>query len=90
MTSSPAPPQADTSYHPSDTTLYPQNFYEEVKQWTNVLGYAEVSGTNSSNDPLSGYTRTTYGPDFEAIFAQGVGHTVPEQANDVLRFFGLV
>ena len=52
--------------------------------------YAEGSGTNSSNDPLSGYTRTTYGPDFEAIFAQGVGHTVPEQANDVLRFFGLV
>ena len=54
-----------------------------------MLGYAEGSGTNSSNDPLSGYTRTTYGPDFEAIFAQGVGHTVPEQANDVLRFFGL-
>ncbi|KAI5894374.1 carbohydrate esterase family 1 protein [Schizophyllum commune H4-8] len=82
-------PKMQVWHGSADTTLYPQNFYEEVKQWTNVLGYAEGSGTNSSNDPLSGYTRTTYGPDFEAIFAQGVGHTVPEQANDVLRFFGL-
>ena len=82
-------PKMQVWHGTADTTLYPQNFYEEVKQWTNVLGYAEGSGTNSSNDPLSGYTRTTYGPDFEAIFAQGVGHTVPEQANDVLRFFGL-
>ncbi|KAI5825077.1 carbohydrate esterase family 1 protein [Schizophyllum commune Tattone D] len=82
-------PKMQVWHGAADTTLYPQNFYEEVKQWTNVLGYAEGSGTNSSNDPLSGYTRSTYGPDFEAIFAQGVGHTVPEQANDVLRFFGL-
>ncbi|KAL1744633.1 carbohydrate esterase family 1 protein [Schizophyllum fasciatum] len=82
-------PKMQVWHGSADTTLYPQNFYEEVKQWTNVLGYAEGSGTNTTNDPQQGYTRATYGPDFEAIFAQGVGHTVPEQANDVLRFFGL-
>ncbi|THH30943.1 hypothetical protein EUX98_g3244 [Antrodiella citrinella] len=46
----------------ADTTLYPQNFWEDIKQWTNVIG---------------------------AILAQCVGHTVPEQANDVLTWFSL-
>ncbi|TRM68531.1 carbohydrate esterase family 1 protein [Schizophyllum amplum] len=82
-------PKMQVWHGSADTTLYPQNFYEEIKQWTNVLGYEESAGTNTTSDPLPGYTRATYGTDFEAIFAQGVGHTVPEQANDVLRFFGL-
>ena len=30
-----------------------------------------------------------FGPNVNAILAQGVGHTVPERANDVLTWFGL-
>lgn len=73
-----------------DTTLYPQNFQEEIKQWTNVFGVSETPTLTQTNSPLSGYTRTTYGPNVQAILAQGVGHTVPEQANDVLTWFGLI
>ncbi|KAF8591660.1 carbohydrate-binding module family 1 protein [Ramaria rubella] len=72
-----------------DTTLYPQNFYEEIKQWTNVLGVSQTPTSNITNDPLPGYSRASYGPDFQAILAQNVGHTVPEQPNDVFTFFGL-
>jgi len=73
----------------ADTTLYPQNFQEEIKQWTNVFGVSQTATSTQSNSPLSGYTRTSYGPNVQAILAQGVGHTVPEQANDVLAWFGL-
>ncbi|KAL0950541.1 hypothetical protein HGRIS_007348 [Hohenbuehelia grisea] len=73
----------------ADTTLYPQNFQEEIKQWTNVFGVSQTPSQTQSNSPLNGYTRTSYGPNVQAILAQGVGHTVPEQENDVLAWFGL-
>ncbi|KAH8100153.1 acetyl xylan esterase [Cristinia sonorae] len=73
----------------ADTTLYPQNFWEDIKQWTNVFGVSQTPVTNTTNDPLRGYSRASFGPNVQAILAQGVGHTVPEQANDVLAWFGL-
>jgi acetylxylan esterase len=72
-----------------DTTLYPQNFQEEIKQWTNVFGVSQTPTATATNSPLSGYTRTSYGPNVQGILAQGVGHTVPEQENDVMTWFGL-
>lgn len=72
-----------------DTTLYPQNFWEDIKQWTNVFGVSQTPTSNTTNDPLPGYSRASFGPNVQAILAQGVGHTVPEQANDVLNWFGL-
>ncbi|KIJ46618.1 carbohydrate-binding module family 1 protein [Sphaerobolus stellatus SS14] len=82
-------PKMQVWHGTADTTLYPQNFQEEVKQWTNVLNYSLTAQETNTNDPLPGYTRSIYGPSFQAILAQGVGHTVPEQANDVLTYFGL-
>lgn len=54
-----------------------------------MFGYSETPISQTANDPLSGYTWSIYGPNFQAIYAQGVGHTVPERATDVLHFFGL-
>ncbi|TCD60127.1 hypothetical protein EIP91_010689 [Steccherinum ochraceum] len=73
----------------ADTTLYPQNFWEDIKQWTNVFGVSQTPTSNITNDPLPGYSRASFGPNVQAILAQGVGHTVPEQANDVLNWFGI-
>ena len=73
----------------SDTTLYPQNFWEDIKQWTNVFGVSQTPTSNLTNNPLPGYSRASFGPNVQAILAQGVGHTVPERANDVLDWFGL-
>ncbi|KZT40784.1 acetyl xylan esterase [Sistotremastrum suecicum HHB10207 ss-3] len=73
----------------ADTTLYPQNFQEEIKQWTNVFNVSQTPTQTLDNNPLTGYTRTSYGPNIQGILAQGVGHTVPEQEPDTLNWFGL-
>lgn len=78
----------------TDSTLHYNNFAEEIKQWTNVLG---VSGTPVFTDsPQSGWTRTRYGSDsaqapVEAISLSGVGHTLPTSgmAARAVSFFGL-
>ncbi|KAF4616017.1 hypothetical protein D9613_011232 [Agrocybe pediades] len=72
-----------------DTTLYPQNFWEEIKQWTNVFGVSQTPTSNLTSNPQSGYSRASYGPNVQAILAQGVGHTVPEHETDTLDWFGL-
>lgn len=77
-------------YHGSaDTTLYPQNYQETCKEWAGVFGYNYNSpASTQSNSPLSGYTRTTWGPKLQGIYAQGVGHTVPIQGSEDMKFFG--
>ncbi|SDT78992.1 extracellular catalytic domain type 1 short-chain-length polyhydroxyalkanoate depolymerase [Actinoplanes derwentensis] len=78
----------------TDTTLHYNNFGEEIKQWTNVLG---VSQTPVKTDmPQSGWTRTWYGdtsaqPPVQAISIAGVGHSLPMagQAKMAISFFGL-
>jgi acetylxylan esterase len=78
-------------YHgTADNLLYPQNFWEEIKEWTNVFGYSQtpVSNTSISGFPSS-YSNATFGPKFQAILAQGVGHYVPVAEDLILRFFGI-
>jgi acetylxylan esterase len=77
----------------ADTTLNYNNFGEEIKQWTNVLG---VSQTPFSTDtPQSGWTRTRYGSagnaQVEAYSIAGAGHVLPEtgMAGFAINFFGL-
>ncbi|EKM61688.1 carbohydrate esterase family 1 protein [Phanerochaete carnosa HHB-10118-sp] len=73
-----------------DTTLYPQNFYEEIKQWTTVFGYPSTPISNVSESYLpSGYSNSTFGPNFQAILAQNVGHTVPLFEQQYLEFLGI-
>jgi acetylxylan esterase len=68
-----------------DTTLYPQNYQEEVKEWTGVFGYdASQPQKVQSNFYQSGYTTDTWGVSsanplgtVQGIYAQNVGHTVP-------------
>ncbi|KAF2793940.1 carbohydrate esterase family 1 protein [Melanomma pulvis-pyrius CBS 109.77] len=77
-------------YHgSSDTALLPNNYNETMKQWAGVWGYSyDEPDATKSNDPQSGYTRTTYGPMVEGIYAQGVGHTVPIRGADDMKYFG--
>jgi len=77
-------------YHgTNDETLNYNNFKEAVKQWTNVFGYSESSPQVLQNNPVSGWTKSVYGPKFMAISAQGVSHNIAVQANDVIAYFGL-
>ncbi|KAF2005071.1 carbohydrate esterase family 1 protein [Amniculicola lignicola CBS 123094] len=77
-------------YHGSaDATIRPQNYQETMKQWAGVFGYNyDKPELTKSNDPQSGYTRTTYGPRAEGIYASGVGHSVAIRGADDMKFFG--
>ncbi|KAF8149428.1 acetyl xylan esterase [Crassisporium funariophilum] len=66
-----------------------KNFGEAIKQWTNVFGYSTTATSTQQNSPLSGWTRSTYGPNFQAISVP-VDHNIQVQANDVLTWFGFI
>ncbi|KAI0329096.1 alpha/beta-hydrolase [Cubamyces sp. BRFM 1775] len=74
-----ARPKMQVWHGTADTTLYPQNFFEEVKQWTTV----------SESYLPAGYSNATFGPMLQAILAQGVGHTVPLFEQQYLEFLGI-
>ncbi|EIW63589.1 acetyl xylan esterase [Trametes versicolor FP-101664 SS1] len=85
-----ARPKMQVWHGTADTTLYPQNFFETVKQWTTVFGYPSTPLSNVSESYLPrGYSNATYGPNFQAILAQGVGHTVPLYEQQYLQFLGI-
>jgi acetylxylan esterase len=67
---------------------YP-NMVEMMKEWSNVL---EVPFTkNETNTPSRGYTKMIYGDGMKLLgySAAGVGHMVPQHAQQVLEFFGI-
>jgi len=73
-----------------DATLFYENFGEEVKQWTDVLGDTQMPTTTTQNDPDSGYTHTSYGSgNVQAYSALNVGHTVPVHETIDLAWFGI-
>ncbi|QRV73433.1 carbohydrate esterase family 1 protein [Ceratobasidium sp. AG-Ba] len=73
----------------ADTTLNYANLGEEIKQWTNVFGVSQTPTSTTQNWPMSGWTKTDYGPNVEAISASNVTHTIPIQATQVIQWMGL-
>ncbi|GLH99012.1 extracellular catalytic domain type 1 short-chain-length polyhydroxyalkanoate depolymerase [Phytohabitans aurantiacus] len=85
-------PRMQTSHGTEDTGLHYRNFAEQIKQWTNVHGLSQTP--TYTDTPQSGYTRTRYGGSggmapVEAISMAGVGHNLPVDATQAIRFFGL-
>ncbi|KAI0156500.1 carbohydrate esterase family 1 protein [Xylariaceae sp. FL1272] len=74
----------------ADTTLAPQNYQEEIKQWTGVFNVSETATSTASNSPQSGYTTSNYGDHVQGIYAQGVGHSVPANLTASEIWFGLL
>jgi poly(hydroxyalkanoate) depolymerase family esterase len=89
-------PRVQLWHGTADTTLNYNNFGEEVKQWTNVLG---VSQTPSSSDtPVTNWNRTRYNnssgtTQVEAYSIAGAGHQLPIQHTQMaayaVHFMGL-
>ena len=73
----------------SDTTLYYENFNQEILEWTDVLGVSSTPTTTTLDDPQANYTQTTYGEVVVAYSAPGVGHTVPVHESLDLIWFGI-
>jgi len=89
-----ARPRMQLWHGTADPTLNYNNFGEEIKQWTNVLG---VSQTPSFTDsPQASWTRTRYGgtgigAPVEGISVQGAAHVLPlsGMAAYAIQFMGL-
>ena len=78
-------------YHGAvDPVVAPQSYNETVKQWAGVNGYSLVPQQILPNTPLPNYTKSIYGPNVQGIYAAGVGHAVPMQGKEDMKWFGIV
>ncbi|KAF3764277.1 family 1 carbohydrate esterase [Cryphonectria parasitica EP155] len=74
----------------ADTTLYPPNFNETIKQWTGVFDFSVDPVSTQVGTPSSVYTKTTYGNgSVVGIYGQGIGHTVPIMGDQDMAWFGI-
>jgi acetylxylan esterase len=76
----------------ADTLVRPQAAYEQLKQWSAVLGVTNTANqTGSQVDEGSQYTKMIYGDSNKLVgyFGQGVGHIAPVVESVLLKFFGL-
>jgi acetylxylan esterase len=79
-----------------DTTIYPINFDEAIKEWTNVLGLAEAPTSSDKNfaGTQANYDRQFWSDScgytvFEAWAALGKDHSMGYEAQHILEWFGL-
>jgi acetylxylan esterase len=84
-------PKMQVLHGSADDVLNVTNFYEEIKMWTAVLNTGGTATQVVANSPVSGWTKNVYGTKglFESFLAQGVTHNIPDQVDEVIRFFGL-
>ncbi|KAI1188624.1 Alpha/Beta hydrolase protein [Nemania serpens] len=77
----------------ADTLVRPQCGYEQLKQWSAVLGVANTKNNTGGSVPEgSQYTEMVYGNGSQLVgyFGQGVGHFAPPNEPVMLKFFGLL
>lgn len=53
-------PKMQVFHGTADTTLYPQNLQEEIKEWTSVLGLPSSPISTLSNSPDSGWSEFSF------------------------------
>ncbi|KAI1179248.1 carbohydrate esterase family 1 protein [Nemania sp. FL0916] len=76
----------------ADTLVRPQCAYEQLKQWSAVLGVTNTKNNTGSSVPEgSQYTEMVYGDGTQLVgyFGAGVGHIAPPNPAVMLKFFGL-
>ncbi|KAI0440117.1 Alpha/Beta hydrolase protein [Xylaria telfairii] len=83
-----ARPRMRIHHGTADTTLYPQNYYETIKQWTGVFGYSTTPSATYPNTPRSPYTRYVFGPNVEGVLGQGITHSIDIFGDADMEWFG--
>ena len=76
----------------ADTLVKPVCGYEQLKQWSAVLGLENTKNeTGAQVDEGAAYTKMIYGDGTKLVgyFGQGVGHIAPPVETVLLKFFGL-
>ncbi len=77
-----------------DDGLHYNNFGEEIKQWTNVLGISQTPTSTEENTPSSDMTRTRYTNSSGAVLVEGIvehgmGHSLTVMPEHAIAFLGL-
>ncbi|KAI1500269.1 acetylxylanesterase aceA [Biscogniauxia marginata] len=84
-----ARPRMRIHHGSADTTLYPQNYNETIKQWTGVFGYPDTPIETFADDPASPYTRYVYGENVEGAYGTGITHNIQIFGDADLEWFGI-
>lgn len=82
-------PKMQLLHGTADDVLNVTNYHEEIKMWTAVLGVSEEPKETVPNTPQANWTKYVYGRTVEGFLAEGVTHDIPDQAEEVVRFFDL-
>lgn len=79
-------------YHGSkDATLNPQNYVEEIKQWSGVFGYDYMTPTDKTNaTPAADHVTTNYGPLLKGVLGANEQHSLTLFPNTDMAWFGFV
>lgn len=74
-----------------DQVLNVTNYHNEVRLWSTLLGTGDKPTEVDANTPQPGWTRNVYGTKdlFESFLAANVTHDIPDQPDEVIRFFQL-
>ncbi|KAG7284973.1 hypothetical protein NEMBOFW57_009591 [Staphylotrichum longicolle] len=84
-------PKLQIFHGTNDEVLSYVNHGEAIKEWTDVMGLSETPTSVVQNTPLSGWTKSVYGPSgwLEAYSAAGVTHNIQNQEYTALALFQL-
>ncbi|RAH75417.1 alpha/beta hydrolase family esterase [Aspergillus aculeatinus CBS 121060] len=71
-----------------DTIIGSSAFNSTLAAWASVLGYDTTPDQVVGNTPVQDYTTYVLGSKLQGIWAEGVGHPVPTQGDNDMKWWG--
>jgi acetylxylan esterase len=72
-----------------DKTLNIASFNESIKEWSGIFGYSGNPTQTQNNNPGAKLTKYIYGDRLQGIWGHGIGHVVPTNETEALKWFGI-
>jgi acetylxylan esterase len=72
-----------------DTTLNIASYNESIKEWSGLQGYSGNAMQTLNNNPGAKLTKYIYGDRLQGIWGHGIGHVVPTNETEALKWFGI-
>lgn len=83
-------PRMRISHGSADSTIYPQNFNETLKQWAGVFGYTYGAPKETLvGVPKVGWTKYVYGENLVGVYGDEVTHDIPIDGAADMEWFGI-
>lgn len=72
-----------------DKTLNIASFNESIKEWSGIFGYSGNPTQTQNSSPGPNLTKYIYGDRLQGIWGHGIGHVVPTNETEALKWFGI-